>query len=76
MTRFEIDPDITRAETLHKDFYLHQAAWERTQMEDEAVVLPVQQGIRSRVYSRGRYSPQHERGVHHFHRLLAEFLAS
>lgn len=44
------------------------------EMEDEAVVLGVQQGIRSRLYSAGRYSPQHEIGVHHFHRLVAEFM--
>jgi len=51
-------------------------ALDPVEMEDEAVVLTVQRGIRSRLYSRGRYSPQHERGVHHFHRLLAEFLES
>jgi choline monooxygenase len=43
-------------------------------MEDEAAVLSVQLGIRSRFYAGGRYSPTHERGVHHFHRLLAEVL--
>ncbi|HYC37612.1 MAG TPA: SRPBCC family protein [Usitatibacter sp.] len=35
----------------------------------------VQRGVRSRLYGRGRYSPARERGVHHFHRLLCEFLA-
>jgi len=50
-------------------------ALDPVEMEDEAVVLAVQRGIRSRLYSRGRYSPQHERGVHHFHRLLAAALA-
>jgi choline monooxygenase len=34
----------------------------------------VQRGIRSRGYAGGRYSPHHERGVHHFHRLLAQAL--
>jgi choline monooxygenase len=42
--------------------------------EDEAVVEACAQGIRSRLYDRGRYSPSRERGVHHFHRLLARFL--
>ena len=34
----------------------------------------VQRGVRSRLYRGGRYSPSRERGVHHFHRLLCEFL--
>lgn len=42
------------------------------EMEDEAVVESVQKGIRSRYYSRGRYSPTREQGTHHFHRLIAE----
>jgi choline monooxygenase len=44
------------------------------EMEDEAVVLTVQRGVRSRWYRSGRYSPSKEQGVHHFHRLLCEFL--
>jgi choline monooxygenase len=49
-------------------------ALDPVEMEDEAAVLSVQRGIRSRFYDHGRYSPTHERGVHHFHRLLAEAL--
>lgn len=44
------------------------------EMEDEAIVESVQKGIRSRFYSRGRYSPTREQGTHHFHRLIAEFM--
>ena len=44
------------------------------ELEDEALVERVQQGFASRLYSRGRYSPEHEQGVHHFHRLLADHL--
>lgn len=44
------------------------------ELEDQAVVESVQQGIRSRYYDRGRYSPSRERGTHHFHRLIAEFM--
>jgi choline monooxygenase len=47
---------------------------DRVEAEDEAVVQAVQKGVRSRFYRRGRYSPSRERGVHHFHRLLARFL--
>jgi choline monooxygenase len=50
------------------------AAVDRVEREDEAVVEMVQKGVRSRFYTRGRYSPTRETGTHHFHRLLAEFL--
>ncbi len=54
-------------------------ALDRVEQEDEAVVEAVAQGIRARLYRGGRggghYSPAHEAGVHHFHRLLARFLA-
>lgn len=46
----------------------------RVELEDEAVVTACQQGIRSRAYTRGRYSPIHETGTHHFHRRLARDL--
>ena len=49
-------------------------ALDPVEMEDEAVVLSVQRGIRSRLYTQGRYSPRHERGTHHFHRLVAQAL--
>ncbi|MFI5371800.1 MAG: aromatic ring-hydroxylating dioxygenase subunit alpha [Candidatus Eisenbacteria bacterium] len=51
------------------------AALDRVEREDEAVVESVQRGVRSRLYTSGRYSPAHEGGVHHFHRLLAAALA-
>ena len=44
---------------------------DRVEAEDEAIVEAVQRGVRSRLYRQGRYSPTRERGVHHFHRLLA-----
>jgi choline monooxygenase len=47
---------------------------DRVEREDEAIVESVQRGVRSRLYDRGRYSPAREGGVHHFHRLLAEFM--
>lgn len=48
---------------------LHQV-----EMEDEDVVEHVQKGIRSRFYKHGRYSVKMEKGTHHFHRLIAEFM--
>ncbi|MGC8751754.1 aromatic ring-hydroxylating oxygenase subunit alpha [Hydrotalea sp.] len=46
------------------------------ELEDEAVVQQVQKGIRSRFYQHGRYSVLHEKGTHHFHRLLANSFTS
>ena len=51
------------------------AGLDRVEREDEAIVESVQRGVRSRLYDRGRYSPAREAGVHHFHRLLAEFMS-
>jgi choline monooxygenase len=51
------------------------AGLDRVELEDEAIVQAVQRGVRSRLYGGGRYSPTRERGVHHFHRLLCEFMA-
>jgi len=52
------------------------AGLDRVEREDEAIVESVQRGVRSRLYERGRYSPARETGVHHFHRLLAEFMSA
>jgi len=49
-------------------------ALDTVEIEDEAVVLGVQRGIRSRLYRHGRYAVRHEAGVHHFHRLVAKAL--
>ncbi|MFN8655518.1 MAG: aromatic ring-hydroxylating dioxygenase subunit alpha [Candidatus Obscuribacterales bacterium] len=49
-------------------------ALDRVEREDESVVEQVQKGVRSHFYTRGRYSPQWEKGVHHFHSLLLKFL--
>ncbi len=50
------------------------AGLDRVEMEDEAIVEAVQRGVRSRFYRGGRFSPTRERGVHHFQRLLCEFM--
>ena len=49
---------------------------DRVEAEDEAIVEAVQRGVRARLYRGGRYAPDGERGVHHFHRLVCEFLAA
>ncbi len=47
-------------------------ALDEVELEDEAVVMTVQRGLRSRFYKHGRYSPTREQGVHQFHRLIAQ----
>ncbi|MBX2907976.1 MAG: Rieske 2Fe-2S domain-containing protein [Taibaiella sp.] len=47
---------------------------DKVEMEDEAIVAQVQRGVRSVIYSKGRFSPKREQGPHHFHVLLADFL--
>lgn len=44
------------------------------EVEDEDIVQNVQKGIRSRFYKHGRYSVKHEKGTHHFHCLISEFM--
>lgn len=51
-------------------------ALDETELEDEAVVESVQQGLKGNTYNRGRYSPSMEQNVHHFHQLLFEQLNS
>lgn len=50
------------------------SALEKVEREDEFVVENVQKGVNSSFYQSGRFSPTREKGVHHFHCLLAEFL--
>ena len=47
---------------------------DEVQVEDMRVCEAVQAGLRSRTYTRGRYSARRENGVHHFHGLLAGFM--
>lgn len=74
-----IDIDQTRVRYLTwiwDESRLNQGAGadtDTTEQEDHSVILRVQQGIKSRLYERGRYSPTMEQGVHRFHRLLAEW---
>ena len=46
----------------------------RVELEDEKIVENVQKGINSSFYSSGRFSAKREKGVHHFHCLISQFL--
>jgi len=47
----------------------------KVEKEDQEIVINVQKGISTESYERGRYSSEHEKGVHHFHRLISENLS-
>ena len=47
---------------------------DKVEKEDEEVVENVQKGVSSRFYKCGRFSPSMEKGVHHFHTLISEFI--
>jgi choline monooxygenase len=44
------------------------------QLEDIDICEAVQRGLASATYDRGRFSPQRENGVHHFHLLYEEYM--
>lgn len=44
------------------------------QLEDIGICEAVQRGLRSTTYDRGRFSPQRENGVHHFHSLYEGYM--
>ncbi|HEX2060120.1 MAG TPA: SRPBCC family protein, partial [Thermoanaerobaculia bacterium] len=44
------------------------------QIEDIEICEAVQRGLRSSTYDRGRFSPQRENGVHHFHCVYQELM--
>lgn len=50
------------------------ALLDKVEREDEFVVEGVQKGLQSRFYKSGRFSPTREKGVHHFHGLLAKYI--
>mgnify|MGYP000288903701 FL=1 len=50
------------------------ALLDKVEREDEFVVEGVHKGLKSRFYTNGRFSPTREKGVHHFHSLLAKYL--
>jgi len=47
---------------------------DKVEREDEDIVEKVQKGVSSRFYKHGRYSPKMEKGIHHFHSLITEFI--
>ncbi len=50
------------------------AGLDEVEYEDDRAVERTARGIRAKLFGAGRYSVTHERGVHHFHRLLADAL--
>ena len=46
----------------------------KVELEDQQIVQNVQKGVKSSLYNHGRFSPKMEKGVHHFHLLISDFL--
>jgi choline monooxygenase len=72
-----LGPDLTLVKFRTYQFEGTEFDWtanqiDITELEDEAVVESVQEGIKSRFYTTGRYSASMEKCVHHFHQLLAK----
>jgi hypothetical protein len=69
------------AEIAHADFDIDSmqqsiAFSDEVQREDLKICNAVQRNLHSRAYNQGRFSVKRENGVHHFQRLMAEFLQS
>jgi choline monooxygenase len=47
---------------------------DQIQMEDVGICEAVQKNLRSRSYSRGRFSVKQEKGVHAFHRVYSDLM--
>ncbi len=63
---------------IYDETKLHSGAGallDKVEREDEFVVEGVHKGLKSRYYTNGRFSPTKEKGVHHFHQLLANSLS-
>ncbi|HEX9160422.1 MAG TPA: aromatic ring-hydroxylating dioxygenase subunit alpha [Thermoanaerobaculia bacterium] len=63
------DPDDEKTK---RDLAETIAFSDEIQLEDVAICEAVQRGLASSTYTSGRYSPQRENGVHHFHSLYVE----
>jgi len=48
---------------------------DQIQIEDAGICEAVQKNLRSRSYTRGRFSVKQEKGVHAFHRMYGEMMA-
>jgi choline monooxygenase len=46
----------------------------KVELEDEKIVENVQKGINSNFYRTGRFSAKSEKGVHHFHCLISQYI--
>jgi choline monooxygenase len=75
LTRFEWFVAEPERPGLAEEFERSFSFSDEVQREDVAICEAVQRGLRSRFYERGRLSVARENGVHHFHGLVAEFVA-
>ncbi len=76
-----LGPERTRLETVNyqtpEQYALSpyvRESWKKVMEEDFAVCRLLQQGVNSRAYQVGPLAVEHELGVVHFHKVLAEYL--
>lgn len=76
-----VAPDLTKVHFLYYMYNDSDARFEsgdvmgdKVEREDEFVVEGVMQGLQSRFYQHGRFSPRREKGVHYFQSKIADVL--
>ncbi len=59
----------------NKQPFNNESSLDKVEDEDQSIVKRVQEGLNSSFYNRGRYSPENELGVHHFHKMLCNYIS-
>ena len=74
LTIFEWFFDETESESARRRISAAVELSDEIQREDIAICEAVQRRLGSEYYNRGRYSPERENGLHHFHSLWEEWM--
>ena len=74
LTIFEWYFDETESESARRRISAAVELSDEIQQEDIAICEAVQRRLGSEYYNRGRYSPEKENGLHHFHSLWEEWM--
>lgn len=74
LTIFEWYFDETESESARRRISAAVELSDEIQQEDIAICEAVQRRLGSEYYNRGRYSPERENGLHHFHSLWKEWM--
>ena len=69
-------PSFASIQLFNHDRIISTNLLDKVEKQDEEIVENVQKGVKSRYYNSGRFSPKMEMGVHHFHRLISNFIST